>query len=423
MRNSFSFVSKFYILLFVFCFFVIGTNAETTPDPVQKSEPKVSNSTPQVQSTNISHPQENTLILPKSLKFGAFVDTYYSHNANHPNSKERNYTTQAVRNDEFNINLGFIDAKWQEEKIRGRIALQFGTSVNTNYAAEANRDISSNQNAVKHIQEAYVGFKLTKNTWVDAGIYFGHIGYESWISSDNWNYTRAMALDYVPYYSSGVRFTTKVTDKFQFQFHVMNGWQNITDQNKDKSLGTQFKYIFTPNFTLIANQFAGNEAPDFERKQTRFYNNTILEWKALDWLSFAISGDVGAQKTKESLSYEPWWKDLNPVLPIYVSRESKAYHQWYHGTFWTSFRYEDVFRLSFRIERFYDPRQVLVQTYTRNGFLTNGYTMTLDLLQWSPGLLRFEAIQRESMDSVFETDQNKRNRVERLFVVAATMRI
>lgn len=417
---------KFTFVFFIFSFSFLHSNilyAVESEEPSAKKEVKDENSSSLQIEPNESKSDVNAIILPKSLKFGAFVDTYYSHNANHPKSKERAYTTQAVRNDEFNINLGFVDAKWQEEKIRGRIALQFGTSVNTNYAAESRKDISSNQNAVKHIQEAYVGFKLTKNTWLDAGIYFGHIGHESWISSDNWNYTRALALDYVPYYSSGVRITTKFTEKFQFQFHLMNGWQNITDQNKDKSLGTQFKYQFTPHFAITANQFVGNEAPDFERKQTRFYNNTILEWKVFDWLAFALSGDVGAQKTKESLSYEPWWKDVNSVLPTYISRESKAYNQWYHGTFWTSFRYEDLFRLSFRIERFYDPKQVLAETYTRNGFLTNGYTMTFDLLQWQPGLLRIEAIQRESMDAVFETDQNKRSRVERLFVVAASIRI
>ncbi|TGL56586.1 porin [Leptospira kemamanensis] len=417
---------KFTFVFFIFSFSFLHSNilyAFESEEPSAKKEVKDENSSSLQIEPNESKSDVNAIILPKSLKFGAFVDTYYSHNANHPKSKERAYTTQAVRNDEFNINLGFVDAKWQEEKIRGRIALQFGTSVNTNYAAESRKDISSNQNAVKHIQEAYVGFKLTKNTWLDAGIYFGHIGHESWISSDNWNYTRALALDYVPYYSSGVRITTKFTEKFQFQFHVMNGWQNITDQNKDKSLGTQFKYQFTPHFAITANQFVGNEAPDFERKQTRFYNNTILEWKVFDWLAFALSGDVGAQKTKESLSYEPWWKDVNSVLPTYISRESKAYNQWYHGTFWTSFRYEDLFRLSFRIERFYDPKQVLAETYTRNGFLTNGYTMTFDLLQWQPGLLRIEAIQRESMNAVFETDQNKRSRVERLFVVAASIRI
>lgn len=385
-------------------FFYFSLDAEETKP--QRIEPQ----------THLQNP------LPASLKLGAFVDTYYSHNTNHPISKERQYATQAVRNDEFNINLGFVDAKWQEEKVRGRIALQFGTSVNTNYAAEAIRDVSSNQNSVKHIQEAYVGFKLAKDTWVDGGIYFGHIGHESWISSDNWNYTRALALDYVPYYSSGVRLTTKFTDKFQFQFHVMNGWQNITDRNKDKSLGSQFKFFLTPNFTITANQFVGNEAPDHERKQTRFYNNTILEWKALDWLSFAISGDIGAQKAKESFQYEPWWKEINPTLGIYTNRESNVYNQWYHGTFWTSFRYDDLYRLSLRIERYYDPKQVLATTYTRNGFMTNGYTVTFDLLHWHPGLIRFEVTQKESMDAVFETDKNKHTRVERLFIVAASVR-
>jgi hypothetical protein len=369
-----------------------------------------------------SNNQEKTLKIPKSLAFGGFVDFYYLHNNNLPSSTERSYTTQALRNQEFNINLAYVDVKVEEEKYRGRLAIQYGTSVNKNYSSEPIKDSGSNQFSVRNLQEAYIGIRLTQNTWVDAGIYLGHIGFESWISHLNWNYTRAFALDYVPYYTSGVKLTHNFTDKFIFQFHIMNGWQTITDNNKDKDLGLQWKYIFSPKLTITWNQQAGNQAPNNERKQTRFYSNAILEWHWTDWISLASSFDVGTQKISKKMEYEPWLKDWNPQFDIYRNTEGKAYKEWYHGTAWVSFHWDPRYRISFRVERFYDPKQVVAESGTKNGFITNGYTATLDLLSWQPALLRIEYNYRRSIDSVFDYETKSLSKKEDFLVLAFSMK-
>ncbi|GBF50210.1 outer membrane protein [Leptospira ryugenii] len=355
------------------------------------------------------------------VKFGAFVDTYYSYNNNRPKAKERNYTTQAIRNQEFNINLLHIEASVEEERYRGRIAMHWGTSVIANTAAEVQKDNSSNQVSTRNIQEAFVGVRLFKRTWLDAGVFFGNIGHESWISQNNVNYTRALALDYVPYYSSGVRLQHSVSDKLSFQVQILNGWQNITDNNKDKAFGSQIKYKFTPTLTLTLNQFVGNEAANFERKQYRFYNNTILEWNFFDQWSLAFQFDIGAQKAKESLSYEPWLSQINPSLPIYRSEEAKAYRQWYQGTIWLSYRINEDLRVALRAERMYDPLQVVASTNTRNGFITNGYTATLDILSFDPAMLRIEYVYRRSRDAIFDY-QSRSSQKEDLVVFAFSMK-
>jgi hypothetical protein len=373
--------------------------------------------------------QENNVqfepTFPKSLKFGAFVDSYYLYNNNLPKSTERKYTTQAVRNTEFNMNLAYVDAKVEENRYRGRLALQVGTSVNINYSSELSKDLGSNQSSVRNIQEAYVGFKIAKNTWIDSGIFFGNIGRESWISHTNWNYTRAFALDYVPYYSSGIKLSHEFTNKLSVQLQILNGWQIITDNNRDKSFGSQIKYLFSPNLILTLNQYAGNDAPDSERRQMRFYNNTILEWNVLDWLSFAGQFDIGAQKAKLSLVYEPWSRDLNPDAFKGDFREApaNAFRQWYHGTFWISFKLNPEYRLSFRVERMYDPLQVVAVTNTRNGFMTNGYTTSFDVLTFDPGLLRFEYVYRRSADSVFDYRDSHTSKKEDFFVMAFSLKI
>ncbi|EMJ86368.1 porin [Leptospira meyeri] len=359
--------------------------------------------------------------LPSSIRFGGFIDSYYLYNRNLPKDTERNFTTQGVRNGEFNINLAYIDTKVEEKNYRGRIAFQWGTSVNANYAAESTTEKYSNQNSAKNIQEAFTGFKIGKDTWLDAGIFFGNIGHESWISQNNVNYTRAFALDYVPYYSSGIRLSHKFTEKLSGQLQILNGWQNITDNNKDKAFGSQIKYKFSPSFILTLNQFAGNEAPNNERKQIRLYQNTILEWIVSERLSLVGQFDIGAQKAKQRFVYEPWLAVYDPSLGEYKETSSNAFRQWYHGTVWLSYKLTPGYRLSFRIERFYDPLQVMVNTGTQNGFMSNGYTTTFDILKFDPGLLRIEYVYRRSADSVFAYRDKQTSKKEDFFVVAFSM--
>ena len=154
------------------------------------------------------------------VKLGGFLDTYYAFDPNRPKSHEREFTTQPVRDNEFNINLAYIDAVLKQEKTRGRLALQFGQSVTKNTVGEPKDGATSGAQDAKIFQEAFLGRKLSEKTWIDMGIFLGNIGAESWVSKDNWTYTRALNLDYVPYYSAGVRLEQTLHKKQSFQiFH------------------------------------------------------------------------------------------------------------------------------------------------------------------------------------------------------------
>ena len=73
--------------------------------------------------------------VPK-ISFGAFIDGYYAWDFDRPYNFDRAYTTQPARHAEFNINLAYVEAKLTAPNFRGRLALQFGTSVQENYASE-----------------------------------------------------------------------------------------------------------------------------------------------------------------------------------------------------------------------------------------------------------------------------------------------
>jgi hypothetical protein len=125
------------------------------------------------------------------VTFGGFVDGYYAYDFNRPPQIDRSYTTQPARANEFNINLAFVEAKVDGARVHGRLALQAGTSVQSNYAGEPTIGSVSGSTLSRHIQEAFAGYKVADKLWIDGGIFYSHIGNETWVSRDNWTYSRS----------------------------------------------------------------------------------------------------------------------------------------------------------------------------------------------------------------------------------------
>jgi hypothetical protein len=46
-----------------------------------------------------------------TVSFGGFVDSYYAYDFGRPVNFDRPFTTQAVRHNEFNVNLGWVEVK------------------------------------------------------------------------------------------------------------------------------------------------------------------------------------------------------------------------------------------------------------------------------------------------------------------------
>jgi len=403
----------------------------------------------------------NKLNLKVPLELGVFVDGYYNTNLNRPTATSQNYTTQAVQNNSFAINLAHLDAKLDAERFRGRLALQTGTSVNANYSHETTNQKHSNQNSVRNIQEAYVGIKLGKRTWLDSGIYMGNIGFEAWVSAYNWVYTRALALDNVPYYSTGVRLSHEFTDKLSVQLHIMNGWQNITDNNKDKALGMQVAYKITDKMKFTYNNFIGNETTALTKtdaigtvyiyskenlknytspytpytRNTRYYHNLIYQYEVTDKLTIAASFDVGFQIRGTSNKYNPFVPpEVNSNYPYY-NKHSSAFKQWYDWTLWITYKIFPEWRVSGRLEKYVDregANVLIVQQsaiYQKepgkkpNGFQVSAISLNLDYIPNDYTMLRFELKYRQSMDPIFDYAQSSElSRHEKMFISAMTFK-
>jgi hypothetical protein len=262
-----------------------------------------------------------------TVSFGGFVDSYYAYDTGRPKNFDRPFTTQAVRHNEFNINLAYVEAKVSGPRVRGRLALQAGTSVQSNYSGEPRIGAVSGPDLSRFIQEAVAGYAITPSLWVDGGIFFSHIGEEGFISRDNLTYTRSLSADFTPYYESGVKLTWQATPRLTALLTVINGWQNISENNQDKGVGARLDYAPSATTTISYYDFFGNEAGS---GLLRAFNGVGLKSSLTSNFAVQANVDYGTQE-KSGGGHSAWWSSgligklqLSPLIA--VSGRVEAYH-------------------------------------------------------------------------------------------------
>lgn len=290
------------------------------------------------------------------VTLGAFVDGYFAYDFNQPSGHDRAFTTQAQRHDEFNVNLAHVEAKYVSSRARGRLALQAGTSVQANYAAEPDT-IAGFQDLLPIIQEAYAGIAVTPKLWVDAGIFFSHIGSESWISADNPTYTRSLAAEFSPYYETGVRASWQAHPSLAVTAVVVNGWQNIAETNHGKAGGVRLDWTASPSITLSYSNFLGREASAATGDQDlRFFNDFSARIAASPRVLIIPTFDVGTQDGDG----------------------------WYAASLVGRYAISPTVALNGRVERYDDPDGVIAP-----GLQVNGASLGIDVVR-GPALWRTE---------------------------------
>jgi hypothetical protein len=312
--------------------------------------------TPAPSDSTAAHSSPDTAV---TVVFGGFVDSYYAYDFGRPANFDRPFTTQAARHNEFNVNLAYVEAKVTGARVRGRLALQAGTSVQSNYAGEPAIGSVSGPSLSRFIQEAVAGYQISPSLWVDGGIFLSHIGVESFISRDNLTYTRSLSADFTPYYESGVKLTWQATPKLSALFTVVNGWQNISENNQDKAVGTRLDYARSSSATFSYYNFVGNEASS---NRLRVFNGVGFRSGLTPTFTLQGNFDYGTQQKAQNPGSSSWWS---------TGLIGKA-------------QVTPVIGVSGRVERYQDPDQVIVATGTPGGFKATTASVGVDFSPVGP---------------------------------------
>lgn len=238
-----------------------------------------------------------------TFTLGGYVEAYYQWSFANPDNGVTNVRGFDNRHNSFTLSNVALDAQYERDALIGRLALQVGAAPATYYLAEPSLPGAGGANASsadtwKLLQQAYAGYRLDvgRGLTVAAGLFLSPIGPESIAVRDNWTQSRSNLFFGLPYYHAGLRATYPLSDTLTATFLVTNGWNNVVDNNREKSVSAQLTYA-TPTISASALYFGGVERPPGapEGRAWRHLFDAHATWHATRSLSLLAHASAGVE--------------------------------------------------------------------------------------------------------------------------------
>ncbi len=228
-----------------------------------------------------------------STEIGALVDTYYDYYSTKPTGSApyRNFDTLHSQFALSMAELWLTKAPTTDSRVGFKLKLNFGpASSNFIHSAEPGGVPYHN------IQEAYASYLAPagKGLQVDAGVFVTPAGAEVIEAKDNANYSRSLLFALaIPYYHSGVRVTYGLNEKFTVMGGLVNGWNDIVENNSGKTTMASLTYKPSGKLSIIENYMFGPEQADTTDSEHRWrhLSDTVASFAQTSALSFTANYD------------------------------------------------------------------------------------------------------------------------------------
>ncbi len=254
-------------------------------------------------------------VLASRLKVEAGVDAYYGLNLNRPEDSANFIAgtgTTAKRANEFSVNLASLGLSMEPAPVGLHLVLGYGTAMEVLHAGEPT-GTAAGPDVWRYVQQASLSFAHGPLT-LEAGVYPSHIGLESLQSQLNWTYTRSWIGELSPYYQTGLKGTWRFNDAWSAQLHLINGWQNIGENNHGAAVGTQVAYS-GPRLSASFNTFIGKEGSQ-DTGGLRLFGDGVATYKVTQDFSLALTVDAGTQRLPEASTAQWYGAGLNARMQV-----------------------------------------------------------------------------------------------------------
>lgn len=244
------------------------------------------------------------------LTISGYVETVYSYNFNRPSNGITHYRTFDNRHNAITLQNLALDLGWDSKHALARIALQAGHAPNTYYGVSepnmpgASGTPGSNAELWRYIQQAYVGWHLPGQSKVpitlEGGIFLSPLGPEGMATHENWTWSHTQLFFALPFYHAGARLHLQISDRHDLRFGVYNGWNNVVDNNPQKSLAAEYTYTHSENFLFNIVYFSGIERPPeaIEGQGWRHTVDTYVIGKPSKHVSLLLRPVAGFEPTR-----------------------------------------------------------------------------------------------------------------------------
>lgn len=312
-----------------------GTAAATpAPTPAAGGEAPTAPAVSVSESAPSAAPPGLVKTLLGSTSLSGFVDGYFGYNFNQPHDRTTTYRAFDGPSNQFSLNMVELildkapDAS--NSRLGYRVALGFGQAMKVVNSAEPGEP-----NFAQYLKEAYFSYlaPVGKNgLQFDFGKFVTPHGAEVIETKDNWNYSRGILFTYaIPFYHFGLRTKYAFNSKYSVSGFVVNGWNNVVDNNSGKTYGVGFGWSPHKKFSLTQNYMAGPEQAGINQNW-RQLSDTVVTISPTDKLSFIVNYDYGRGDRMVGLADPAFWTGWAGYVR-YTFDERNAFalrYEWYN---------------------------------------------------------------------------------------------
>ena len=248
---------------------------------------------------------------PASLDLKAFVDGYYNYNFNQPRPRVSSLRAFDGPSNQFALNLIELTLAKSPDATNSRLGfnltLGYGNAMNV-----VNSTDPGGLGFAQYLKEAYFSYlaPVGKGLLFDFGKFVTQHGAEVIESKDNWNYSRGLLFTYaIPFYHFGLRAKYAFSDKYQVTGYLVNGWNDIVDNNTGKTFGVQVGWNPTKKLAVVQNYMLGPEQPA-NNQNLRQLTDTVVTYSPTTRLSLMLNYDYGRGDRIAGLPRPVWWSGV-----------------------------------------------------------------------------------------------------------------
>lgn len=223
--------------------------------------------------------------------FSVLLDGYADTNLNHPDSGYNQLRNFDVRSDTAHFNMGKFTIDHAPAPFGFHVDLGIGQAFDIIHASDRAPE------GMKYLEQVYVSLKPKqwKGLQIDAGKFVTSAGAEVIETNANWNYSRSLLFAWaIPYYHLGIRTSFPVGPHFTGGVQVVNGWNNVKDNNSGKTIGLTGTYAWK-KVSWANNYYTGPEKDHTNTGYRNLYDTTV-QINPNENVSYYINFDYGRDK-------------------------------------------------------------------------------------------------------------------------------
>ncbi len=297
------------------------------------------------------------------LDVHGMIATDYLYNFNSPDSHTNQFRVFDTDANSFTLNDAYLYVARQKEDEAlgfvmdfdfGKVAEGLGAGTYWGSATESSNSFE--------LRDAYLTYKLPwAGISLKAGKFVTLLGYEVLKTYDSFNpnMSRSILFGYaIPFTHTGLLFNVPLGDMFALDIGVVNGWDNVADNNDGKSVTAGLS--ITPS-DMVSMYVAGIYGPEMTDNghSKRGVVTVVTTVNATKDLTFVVDADYGNETDA-----------AGPALTKSAD--------WYGVAGYAVYQVTDKLSLNLRAEVFDDPDGV------RTGFQEPGYGPGVTAFEFTP---------------------------------------